>query len=163
MYHVKRLFWVCLFVNFVKMGGLLVWFILSVVKTDFMLSFGAIVYVVLLLFVLVRCLLGGTLRLFWDFSCSMLWSFCFDLVYYPCCSEIVSSCFVWNCCFVYSIIVYAFVFDDVADNNVADVLMFRFKLLFLTIMFLNVIVFGTSNVAKIIMLLVLLYRWIEPS
>lgn len=62
-------------------------------------------------------------------------------------------------------IVYAFVFDDVADYNVADFLNFLMvcvKFLFFTIFF-NVIVFGTSNVAKLIMLLVLLYRWNEPS
>lgn len=61
------------------------------------------------------------------------------------------------------LIVYTFEFDDRANYNVANVLMFRFNLLLLTSMFLNVIVFGTNNVAKAIMLLVLRYRWIEPS
>lgn len=61
------------------------------------------------------------------------------------------------------LIVYTFEFDDRANYNVANVLMFRFNLLSLTSMFLNVIVFGTNNVAKAIMLLVLRNRWIEPS
>lgn len=61
------------------------------------------------------------------------------------------------------LIVYTFEFDDRANYNVANVLIFRFNLLSLTSMFLNVIVFGTNNVAKAIMLLVLRYRWIEPS
>lgn len=61
------------------------------------------------------------------------------------------------------LIVYTFEFDDRANYNVANFLMFRFNLLLLTSMFLNVIVFGTNNVAKAIMLLVLRYRWIEPS
>lgn len=61
------------------------------------------------------------------------------------------------------LIVYTFEFDDRANYSVANVLIFRFNLLSLTSMFLNVIVFGTNNVAKAIMLLVLRNRWIEPS
>lgn len=45
------------------------------------------------------------------------------------------------------LIVYTFEFDDRANYNVANVFRFRFNLLLLTSMFLNVIVFGTNNVA----------------
>lgn len=140
-----------------------VWFILSVVKTGCMLSLVYVVWLFLFLFffcfvlgfflvfclVLVRCILGFFFLLY---VVKLLFLPCFFML---CVKMLLRIKFI----------VYALVFDDVADYNVADFLNFLMvcvKFLFLTIFF-NVIVFGTSNVAKLIMLLVLLYRWNEPS
>lgn len=141
-----------------------VWFILSVVKTGCMLSLVYVVWLFLFLFfvcfvlgffllvfclVLVRCILGVFFLLY---VVKLLFLPCFFML---CVKMLLRIKFI----------VYAFVFDDVADYNVADFLNFLMvcvKFLFFTIFF-NVIVFGTSNVAKLIMLLVLLYRWNEPS